>query len=68
VQYTTGALYHVMNHGVRREPNFKDRRRFVGIVAETCAKTVARRRQAGRLQMGCRHMFANRLKFYNSRD
>ena len=37
-----GALYHVMNRGDRREPIFKDdtdRQRFVGTLAECCAKT-----------------------------
>ena len=37
-----GAIYHVMNRGVRREPIFKDeadRQCFVETLAEVCAKT-----------------------------
>ncbi len=41
VQYP-GAIYHLMNHGDRREPIFKDdadRRRWVETLEECCAKT-----------------------------
>jgi REP element-mobilizing transposase RayT len=41
VEYS-GAIYHVMNRGDRREPIFKDeldRRRFVETLGEACAKT-----------------------------
>ena len=41
VEYA-GAIYHVMNRGVRREPIFQndaDRRRFLETHGETCAKT-----------------------------
>src|ERR1051325_521382 len=42
IQYA-GAIYHVMNRGDRREPISKDdgdRERFLGTLAETCAKTL----------------------------
>ena len=38
----TGAIYHVMNRGDRREPIFKDeedRRRFLETLGQACAKT-----------------------------
>ncbi len=41
VEYS-GAIYHVMNRGDRREPIFKDdadRQRFVDTLGEACAKT-----------------------------
>src|SRR5215216_490132 len=41
VQYS-GAVYHVINRGDRREPIFKDdkdRKLFLATLAETCAKT-----------------------------
>src|SRR5947208_10767360 len=41
VQYS-GAIYHVMNRGDRREPIFDDdldRQRFLQTLAEACAKT-----------------------------
>ena len=41
VQYS-GAIYHVMNRGDRREPIFKDdadRKRFLETLAEACGKT-----------------------------
>jgi REP element-mobilizing transposase RayT len=37
-----GAVYHVMNRGDRREPNFQDdqdRKRFLETLAECCART-----------------------------
>jgi hypothetical protein len=40
VEYS-GAIYHVLNRGDRREPIFQDgpdRRRFLETLAETCAK------------------------------
>ncbi len=41
IEYS-GAIYHVMSRGDRREPIFKDdfdRRRFLETLEEVCAKT-----------------------------